>query len=542
MKAPTKTIDPRTAAMALAVSEVRRAIDEFRGSSVQFVPAMRGYDSAEPGVGRPSMKGTSGAAYSQLSWHSHVAMRKACQHMVRSDLAARAVVKMWQALLVGDGAIVRCISKNAGWNKMVDARFDRWARGRLRGDHPDCTGRRTYWQLCRLVPKAWATDGDILTVRLGAAAGKAKGSIQMIESERIQNPGNVRWNTPGYINGVQVDKYLRPVAYHVAQWNTQGTATTLTTVPIEADAADLLINDQDDTAGMVRGEPALQAMRPRLERLNRYVENHGLAAYIQTLVALFIESNSPADLQAALEETVGQQPTTGPGEAKMEPGAIFTGRPGEKINSFNPTAPNINYRDYVWCELVMCAADLGVPASYAFFDVAGSSYITERAKGAVAARRHWCPQEALSSFVAKTHAWKVEQWVAEGHIPATPEDYDVEIKWPKPPIFDLLSEVSAHREAVDANFMTLEEAVQNFGGLSAESVIATRGREMEMQRKAGVVPADKPGAARPEADPKDPTTTTTDAADAPPADEQAKDTKPPAAPSAKKNPRTGSKG
>lgn len=470
-------------------------------------PAMMGggYDQGSA-YNRPPAAGSGGVAWMHLSALTLDAMRRECQQLERNDSAVRALVKMHQALVVGDGAVVKSTTGNREWDARADELFNRWADGGdLELGGPDAAGRRGLWQMMKLVVKAWDTDGDVLLVRLGDAAGDAAGRLQLIESERVRSPGfgGLRAEAKGVVDGVERSASGQPVRYHVSDWSAWGTVRGTGTTTVDAAHAWLVANPGDDRVGMVRGEPGLQAMRASLERLNKYRERHALAAYIATLFGLIVKSDNPAGLQAGLEATDQNQPADGgPGSVALEAGGIFHANPNESVEQIKPESPNINYGDYVRFELMIAASDLGIPVSFAFMDVTGSSYITERAKGAISMRRFYDQQDVLRGVVRWVREWKLRQWIDLGLLPESQDLARCSVRFPDVPIFDFGSEVRALRAAVEANLITQDEACQVAGSRSFEEVIVARSNEVMRQRSLGVEPPPMmPGSYRPGEEP-----------------------------------------
>ena len=497
----------RGRAVAQASKSVRSASRPRRRDPEPMLAAMGGYDSAIGGLTKPALRGSGGAAFSQLDQPTLDRLRRSCQHAERNDPAARALIKTKQALVVGDGAIVRSTTKNEAWNEQADAMFARWAAGDESAQLgvPDVTGR-DLWQVCRLIVKAWDTDGDALVIKLGDAAGeRARGCLQLVEGERVRSPDSITGigrlgsvsGAPQVIMGVEADRFGRPVRYHVAPWAFAGQVVGFKTQTVEASESWLLVNPTDDRLGMVRGEPGLQASLPRLSRLDTWCQRHALMAHIATLFGAWIESPMPAELQAAHEATDANQPTDGPGTMHIEPAGVMYGLPGEKMTQIKPEYPNLQYRDYVTTELMLVAADLGLPVSFAFFD-GTSSYIQERAKGAIAMRRFYHVQAVLARFVREVRAWKMAQWIAEHRLGGSDEFDRCEVHFPDAPVFDMGAEVDAWRDGIEANLFTQDQATQALGAGRGSEVMKRRAAEVKAQRDLGIEPPFRsPGAMRP---------------------------------------------
>lgn len=486
-------------AAAKAMRRAASATGSIRLSSIstgtRTVSSAASYESAISASGRPVAKGYSGASWAQWDRSTSERVRWSCQHAERNSPTVRALVKSHQALVVGDGAIVRSLAPEVAWAEQADKLFQDWAgadeSAGLGG--PDASGARSLWQLCRLIDKAWLIDGDVLTVQLGQGSTNP-GRVQLIEADRVRSP---RGSKARVIDGVEMDELGFPKAFHVAQWSTYGGAGSATR-EVPAAYASLLCNPFDDRVGMVRGEPAIQASLTRIRRLDEFADNHAIAAHMATLFGLFIESENPEELQAAAEGIETQpQPSNAPGTIPWTPGSVYFGKKGEKLSQVSPEAPNANYAEYVRAELTQIAADVGLPISLAFFDPSGLSYIQMRAQAAVAMRGIYHAQAVLASFVRRIRSWKIAQWISEKRLAPNPMADACEVAFPDAPVFDLGAEVSALRDAVSANLTTQDQATQALGSGRARDVNWKRAQEVAQQRRLGIEPAALPGSKAP---------------------------------------------
>ncbi len=459
------------------------------------VAMLGSYEAAVPAHGRPPLRGSPGSAVSHWDQSTADRVRWACQHAERNSPTVRALCKAHQALVVGDGAIVRSLSGDGDWAQKADALFSAWADA----DHtaglgvPDACGSRSLWQICRLIDKAWLVDGDVLAVQLGQAS-VAPGCVQLVEADRIRAPSRSgrQGAQAAMVDGVEVDPLGRPLRFAVCAPGRYGAASGAAQT-VDAEHATLLCNPFDDRVGMVRGEPAIQASLARIRRLDEYAEKHALAAHIATLFALIAESDRPADLQAGLEGIETQPPADGPGTIPMEAGSMIFARRGEKFTQVDPKAPNTNYADYVRAELGQIAADVGLPICLAFFDPSELSYIVMRAQAAVAMRGFYHAQALLAAFVRRVRAWKIGQWMDEGRLATVPDFARAEVNFPDAPVFDLGAEVTAYRDAVAANLITQDQATQALGSGKARDVNESRAVEVSQQRALRIEPLAPPG-------------------------------------------------
>jgi len=453
------------------------------------------------GFNRPGgrVHGTGGAQWTNATGADLEGLRDQCRALTRDYQVARAIVKTHAAMVVGDGAIIRSTSKDDEWNAEADRLFNQWAEG-YGGDllgTVDVEGRRTLWEICAQIPVEWDEAGDLLIVRLGEGS-EAPGTLQLIEAERLggsrmdlmrRAAGSVQ-SANQTIDGIERSPQGRTIRYHVSDWDASGYSKKMATVPIDAGDCMFLINPTDDRVGRVRGEPGLQALVGPIERLENYRERHAIAALIATMFGLIVTSNNPADLQSGQQSTDSNQPNDGgPGSMKLDAGGIYNAPAGTTIAQVKPEAPNTNYREYVTFEVMLAAADMGVPYSFALFDASEVSYISARAMGAVAMRRFDAQQASIARFVRWVRSWKIRQWMAEGLLTEL-DDYErADVNLPPAPVFDMGAEVRAMRTAIEGNLMSEDQACQLLGTGTAVDVAKARSVEVQRSKELGIEPS-----------------------------------------------------
>lgn len=485
-------------------SEVERAKSRMFASAARAVStridesiaASQMYASARRTRINQRINAEAGSAQQHLDFGWHDSIRTACQAAARDSSVARAFVKRQADLDVGDGPVFTSTTDDADWNREADAWFADWWEGRILDQPVDIRACDSGPELLRKVDRAWGTDGDILVIFT------TDGALQLVESERV---GGYAWRTPPTVNaqnyraGVEMDSVGRPVNYWVAEWNQFGTAASAELKSIPAASSELLKNPTDDIVGLVRGEPGLQASLDHMERLDAVIEKTALAVEIATLFALVIKTDRPAETQAAFEDTTTQTQTdtTKPGSASLEAGAMLHLRPGESADQVKPEHPSASFREFVTAQLMVTAADLGVPLPASHFDASGMSWSNIKALMAIAMRGVEARQARLERFVRRVREWRLRMAIADNEIRAPRNMADlrrVNIQFPPAPVLDFESEVSGMRAAVEGGLATRDQACQRLGTGRSVDIDAALATEQDRARELGIVIATTPGA------------------------------------------------
>lgn len=490
--------------LANAEAAARRATGRFGRSGTRTVVPMGRYASATRTRVRTGPRPGGGAAAAHLSPVRSVISRE-CQDLDRNSLIGRIVLRRMQDLLAGDGAILevttpRDDSKEAdGWCEEATRLLDLFADA---GDsdltgHPDLARRQTRWEQDRTIVKAWGTDGDILAILTKA------GSVQLVESARVVSPaGKDNALLPGggsLVDGVRMDRFGAAVEYYVADWDRHGALRMAEASPRDAAWCDLLVNPFDGKPNLVRGEPAVQAIIERIDRLDKYIEDTGLAAEVALLFGGLVKSKDPALKQAMLEES-SEDPDeerrrtgTGPRLAELSPAALHYIYTDEDIVQMKPEHPHTNYREYVLTELMLISAELGLPIAATIFDAAGLSWSQLKGLLSICMRCMGIGQARLARFNRRVCAWKLAEFIRRGLLPAR-DDWAVDAVMPPAPVTSFKEEVEGLVLAINNNLMHEDQAVQRMGNGRYKTIIAKRRKNRLLAAAAGVLPVMAPGA------------------------------------------------
>jgi capsid protein len=502
-----------------------------KGDGMKIGPASARYEaSRRTRLNTSKPNATGGAAFTHLTQADADAIRNDCNAAARDNPIARAFVKRSQDFTVGDGPIIKATTSNPDWNAAHDRLMLAFAAGDLvvseagRGDEGrETRGRevavpvepmgRDLASVLRLIDKAWKTDGDILLIDRDLAKDGAM--LQLVEAARVRKL-NERFSGGGgkkpagqndIVAGVEINAIGKPVRYHVTSWGFGGTSVNYgDTVPVDAAACDLVINPVDDTAGMVRGEPGLQAVLQLLERIDAFVDKTLLAAEIATLFSLVVTHPQPAAFQQAMVQAADaaedREPENATKQVDLQPGVMQTLPLGATVEQVKPEHPTTNFRDFVHTLIMLAAADgAGLPMAATHLEAGGLSWSNIKALIAMGYRSIEVKQDRLRRIVRRLRRRVVMELIRLGALPPVPVDAQgrseidkLDVIFPNAPVLDFASEAKGYGDAVRDGLMTSDEATQRLGTGTAESVTRAIASEQDLRRELGVVTMAMPGA------------------------------------------------
>ncbi len=313
-------------------------------------------------------------------------------------------------------------------------------------------------------------------------------ALELLEGElcpeNVQPEGVAQGNTVR--NGVEVDSYFRPVAYHFKRLHSgdAGTFAEYRDRTVRIPAAQLFHIKLTDRWPQTRGEPWLHAVARKLNDMDGYSEAEITAARSAACYMGWIETPEP-DSPLATEQT------SGTGEQAFEPGMFKHGAPGEKINWFTPTRPNSAMDPFMRMMLREVASGVGVSYESLSRDYSQSNYSSSRL-ALLDDRDLWRTLQRwiIRSFREPLHRLWLQQAVLAGAIPEIPVEQYVanpakfEAVRFKPrgwSWIDPTKEIEAYKSAIRAGITTLTDVIAATGnGDDVEDVLERRARELKL--------------------------------------------------------------
>ena len=346
-----------------------------------------------------------------------------------------------------------------------------------------------------------------------------------INGNYISSPDGVNPRTGNRIvDGVELDKYNRHVAYHVQSWIDGDLVWERYPVKGERSGRRIawMVYGSEKLIDEVRGEPLLSAMLYMIKELDRYRDAEERAAVINAMLPLFIEKSPTA--------SIGSRPTDGLSRLNgngsllgsiiggaavpqdknkrdiraMNPGTVFDDlAPGEKIVSFQTNRPNVNYSVFEQAILSGICWSLEIPPEIAMLRFQSNYSASRQANNEF---------EIYLDYRVKKFARAVcqsiyEEFVIQGaltdlfKLPGLLEAFYDSSMWIKKsawlncawtglsrPSVDPKDETVASEHKVDSIFSTYDIECRKHSGLSFRQVVQKRKREEEYMAKVGIVP------------------------------------------------------
>lgn len=226
---------------------------------------------------------------------------------------------------------------------------------------PDVTWQFDYYGLQRIAARSWLRDGEVFANRVtGPVSGIDHGTIVPYSLEALEAdfvPYSMESASPRIVQGVELNAWGRPVAYHVYKRHpgeSVGLSSMLSfTADVKRVSADTMMHVAfRKRLHQVRGMSIFASIANRLDDIKEIDECERVAAKVAASMAAYIKKGNPDDWQDPSTDPNATRDASGnPARRSMqfEAGLIFDDlEPGEEIGTIDTKRPNnalIPFRD-----------------------------------------------------------------------------------------------------------------------------------------------------------------------------------------------------
>jgi len=310
-------------------------------------------------------------------------IRERSRDLYRNNAYAKAAIDTVVAHHVGFGIRPRsAVKPSRGAAKRVnDARMSAW-RAWAESTECDWEGRNDLYGLQALWRRAMAQDGEVI-VRMRSVP-MSRGitlpiQLQTLEGDYLDHGRDGPLENGGaIIQGIEFDKDMQRIAYHLYKWHPSDTANwgTLAPTTVRVPAAEIVHGFRNLRPGQVRGVPELHAAMVKLEDLGTHEDAWLMRSKIEACLCAIVQESGDGQPPP----TLGPTTTTDDGDEQqtLSPGAIIRTRPGQAVTSIAPSSSG-GQIEFTRQGLRAVSASFGIGYDQISADVSQANYSTIRA-------------------------------------------------------------------------------------------------------------------------------------------------------------------
>ncbi len=270
------------------------------------------------------------------------------------------------------------ISKEAASDleKKIKNEFSLWANSTL----CDACDLNNFYELQQIAFLDWLKNGEEFV--LVSYAKKTENMpyslrLRLILADRISTPGAYGGEYDGFdkeqpdgnriMNGVEIDRQGKVVAYHISSTFPNENEVTKTEWKrvLKRGATtgnpNILHVFNAESAEQYRGVPFLAPVIMSIKQLTRYTEAEIMAAVVNSMFAIFIQTESGDDIDGfgGEDDDMNTAPSDGD-EIKLGAGTINFLKEGEKVEAVESKHPSGNYESFVGAFSMLIGAALEI--------------------------------------------------------------------------------------------------------------------------------------------------------------------------------------
>ena len=313
------------------------------------------YEAARPSRTHKNRRETGSGNSAVLS--AGRSLREQARHLEQNYDLASGVLNTLVANIIGANGIgIEPQPRTADGH--IDAELAKQIRELWRdwAQRPEVTWQHDWASAQRLLCRAWLRDGEVFGQILhGQSALLQHGtrvplSLELLEADFV--PMDLNQSSPQIVQGIEINTWGRPVAYHVYKENPTDTLSYRNLAIKRIPAGRVLHLANRNRIRQLRGVSIFANVLNRFDDLKDYEESERIAAKIAASMAAYIKKGAP--------DLYDPEPDGEPRGMQFRPGMIFDDlRPGEEIGTIDTSRPNPQLETYRSGQLKAIAAGTG---------------------------------------------------------------------------------------------------------------------------------------------------------------------------------------
>ena len=389
----------------------------------------------------------------------------------RNNSLVKSLCRLRETDVVGNGITPR---PSTGDEILDEQLWERWNEFSMA---PEVTQTMTMRQVQQQLASMTLIFGD------GGLLLTRNGQVQMVEGDRIGSeesnfPFNPRAaNTNGttdmdrrnpIIDGVEVSRLGKPVAYHIGERFEAGGITNLRRVR----ASDFIFVKKFMRPTQVRGVPELATVVNDLQDVDEYDSIEMVAAKVGATLSAVVKRQGSLDYELAATAAGQDQ------ERQLEnfnPGQFHYLEPDEDISVISAGGrPNTDAIKYLEYRLRKIGSTIGIPVEFMLMTIGRTSFSASQGMVLLYQQTVENEQRALMQPMSRLWRWKVANWLRDPELNlVVPDGADpFRVSW-QPPSFRWINraaQVKADTAYLQMGALSLDDISSTFGYDATESL------------------------------------------------------------------------
>lgn len=388
----------------------------------------------------------------------------------RNNPVVRAICRLREEDVVGRGLQPRPQTGDRGLDEELTARWLEYS------DSPEVSGC-SMMETQRLLASMPLIHGD------GGLLLLENGQVQLVAGEQIGEamPSAIEQYSPKetsskpYIcEGVELDKYGKPAAYHIG-YQKDGKLTD----PRRVDAANFIHHAKRLRVGQVRGVPELATSVDTLLDIAEYERIEMLAAKVAATMAAVVKKDASLDFE------IGSRADEEERLEYFESGRFHYLEPSEDVSVISPNGrPNVNSIDWLIYKLRIAGSTVGIPVEYLLMTIGETSFSASQGMVLLYQNTVEAEQRILQQTLGKWYRWWIAQQIRTGDLKPPQGALLNRCTWQGPAFrwINRSSQVQADQLYLQMGAISLEQVTAQYGMVPFD-VMTAKAKEIALAKE-----------------------------------------------------------
>ncbi|MFX3635446.1 MAG: phage portal protein [Candidatus Pristimantibacillus sp.] len=304
-------------------------------------------------------------------------IRARAQDLENNSDIASGILQAFDRNVVGTGIMLQAkiphhiAGNNAGeMNQGIETLWKEYSKA----ENIDITATQSLEEITEMIIRRYIVDGGILIVKVYVPNSDFPFKLQIRSVDDLNNlvqPGEGR----RIVEGVELDEYNRPVAYHFKKTTDGYLLNPAETVRIPA--KDVIFLFKKTSPQQIREVSQLVTALPRIKDANQFIEAVSIKERVLACMAVFIKKDTP---QGGVGRGVRGSDATqiDYSGVSLAPGMIGELNPGDEVQTVIPTGQASNTKEFITTLVRMIAAGLGLSYEAVSRDLSQVNYSSAR--------------------------------------------------------------------------------------------------------------------------------------------------------------------
>lgn len=296
-------------------------------------------------------------------------LRARARDLERNSDIAESIITAFERNVVGSGMVLQVkIPDDEELSDQIESLWKEFCQAQ----HCDITGTQSLEEIQEMLVRRYVVDGGILIVKVYVKDSNFPFKIQVREVDEL-NPLATPSGNNRIVDGVEIDQYNRPVAYHFKKYVNNHVVHGES---IRVDAKDVIFWRRKTMPQQVREVSLLATAMTRIKDANQFIQAVSVKERVLACLSVFIKKATPSGSVGRVVNTGNNQ--TNYSGITLSPGMVGELNPGDEVQTVIPSGQASDSKEFITTLVRLIAAGLGLSYETVSRDLSMVNYSSAR--------------------------------------------------------------------------------------------------------------------------------------------------------------------